>query len=91
MVENHRNAHEKFGVNSGTLEYLVYVGTVTVQLASEPADTSLLPFKFSLDELSDIDVWPYGVVLFFHIYIMCMVNVQHPCMSLFHKAEEIVI
>ena len=56
MVEDNGDAHEQFSVYSGALEYLVDIGTVAVEFASEPADAPLLSFEFVLDELSYMDV-----------------------------------
>lgn len=56
MVEDHGNAPEKFRVDRGTVENVIDIDPVTVQLFGEPSDRPSfgLPSKNILDPLSDV-------------------------------------
>lgn len=66
MVEDDGDAEEKFRVDSGTLENLVDVGAVAIELAGEPADGTLLMLQLLLDELADVQGELPGIGLFVH-------------------------
>lgn len=64
MVEDDGDAEEQFGVDGGPLKEFIDIRAVTIKFASEPADGSFLPFKFFLDELTNVQ--RLGVVLLVH-------------------------
>ena len=52
MIEYARNAPKKMDVDIFLLEYLVYIGTCTAQLPSEPGNCAPLFVKCTFNELS---------------------------------------
>ena len=54
VIEDDGDAQEQLRVYGRPPENLVDVGAVAIKFAGEPADGSLLVFKFLLDELSDV-------------------------------------